>query len=62
MHEQIETAQSFNVAWLLPHTASFLENHLGESGKSSNAASLGESPLTAERSHFACDRSQILVL
>jgi hypothetical protein len=30
MHEQIETAQSFNVARLLPNTASFLENHFRE--------------------------------
>jgi hypothetical protein len=34
MHEQIETAQSFNVARLLPNTASFLENLGQERGKS----------------------------
>jgi hypothetical protein len=60
MHEQIEAAQSFNVARLLPNTASFLENHFGERGKSSHATFFGQSPLTAERSHIACDRSRIL--
>src|SRR5262249_45269131 len=35
MHEQIEIAQSFNVARLLPNTASFLENHSREREKSS---------------------------
>jgi len=33
MHEQIETAQSLNVARLLPSTASSLENHFGEREK-----------------------------
>ena len=33
MHEQIETAQSFNVARLLPNTASFLENLGQKRGK-----------------------------
>jgi len=37
MHEQIETAQFFKVARLLPNTASFIENELGERGKSSRA-------------------------
>jgi hypothetical protein len=35
MHEQIETAQAFNVARLLPNTASFLENHFREREKCS---------------------------
>jgi len=33
MHEQIETAQSFNIARLLPNTASFLENLGQKRGK-----------------------------
>src|SRR5882757_525285 len=52
IHEPIETAQSFNVARLLPNTASFLENHLGERGKSWHATSLGRAhqPLSGRTS------------
>jgi hypothetical protein len=42
VHEQIETAQSFNLAQLLPNTASFLENHLRERGKSPQATRLAK--------------------
>jgi hypothetical protein len=44
MHEQIETLQSSNVARLLSNTASFIENHFGERGKSPHATFLGQSP------------------
>ena len=50
MHEQIETAQSFNVARLLANTASFLENHLGERGKSSGGCA---TPLAKPAKHRA---------
>ena len=60
MHEQIETAQAFNVARLLPNRPSFLENDVGERGKviARRVYTLNTS---RGNGHIACDRPQLLI-
>jgi hypothetical protein len=61
VHEQIETAQAFNVARLLSNRASFLENDLGERGKVV-VCRIHSLKTNRGAAAFACDRPQLVIL
>ena len=61
MHEQIEATQSFDTARLLPNKHPSSKTTLVKEENLRVPNPLVQNPLTAERSHVACDRSRILI-